>query len=83
MVVAKPRGKHQKGGRARGAAVQRNRLKRRLRELGRTAVLPALRNSGRALDVLVRTRPETYGAPFEALRSELLEVTEWLCSTAS
>jgi ribonuclease P protein component len=83
MVVAKPRGKHQKSGRARAAAVQRNRLKRRLREIGRTEVLPALRNAGRPLDVLVRTRPDTFGASFEALRQELLEVREWLCSPAS
>jgi ribonuclease P protein component len=83
MVVPKPRGKHQKGGRARGAAVQRNRLKRRLRELGRTLVLPALRSRGLALDVLVRTRPETYGAAFDALRAELTQLVEELCSRAS
>ena len=44
--------------------VQRNRLKRRLRELGRTVLLPALGNRGAPFDVLFRARPEAYTAPF-------------------
>ncbi|HEU0053549.1 MAG TPA: ribonuclease P protein component [Longimicrobium sp.] len=60
--------------------VERNRVKRRLREIGRTVVLPALRNSGRALDVLVRARPEAYDAEYDALRDELRALTEELCS---
>ena len=60
--------------------VERNLVKRRIRELGRTLVLPRLRNSGRALDVLVRARPEAYGAEFGALRAELEALTEELCS---
>ena len=60
--------------------VERNRVKRRLRELGRTLLLPGLRNSGRALDVLVRARPEAYGASFDALRDEVRALTEELCS---
>ena len=60
--------------------VERNRVKRRLREIGRTVVLPGLRNSGAALDVLVRARPEAYGADFDALREELRALTEELCS---
>ena len=60
--------------------VERNRLKRRLRELGRTVLLPALGNSGRALDVLVRARPEAYTADVGALRAELTALTEELCS---
>lgn len=63
--------------------VERNRVKRRLRELGRTVVLPGLRNSGLALDVLVRARPEAYAAGFDDLRRELAELTEALCSRAS
>ncbi len=62
--------------------VERNRLKRRLKELGRTLVLPGLRNSGAALDVLVRARPEAYGAAFGELRDELAALTEELCSLA-
>jgi ribonuclease P protein component len=63
--------------------VERNRVKRRLREVGRTVVLPGLGNSGHALDVLIRARPEAYGASFAELRAELLALTEELCSTAS
>jgi len=63
--------------------VERNRVKRRLRELGRTVVLPRLGNSGLALDVLVRARPEAYAAGFEELRQELAELVEALCSRAS
>jgi ribonuclease P protein component len=63
--------------------VERNRVKRRLRELGRTVVLPGLRNSGLALDVLVRARPETYAAAFGELQEELARLTEELCSRAS
>lgn len=63
--------------------VDRNLLRRRLRELGRTEVLPTLRERGCALDVLVRTRPDAYGLPFSELRAELLRLTERLCSDAS
>lgn len=63
--------------------VERNRLKRRLREIGRIRVLPRLRGSGRSLDVLVRARREAYGAAFEVLENELMEVTEALCSGPS
>jgi ribonuclease P protein component len=79
MVVPKLRGKHVgKGRRVRGAAVQRNRLKRRLREIVRTGILPALRNRDLALDVLVRARPEAYAASFAELRQELTGVVEAL-----
>jgi ribonuclease P protein component len=63
--------------------VERNKLKRRLREVARTVVLPALGNSGLALDVLVRARPEAYAAGFDELRRELAELTEESCSRAS
>ncbi len=62
--------------------VERNKVRRRLRELGRTVLLPALRNSGAALDVMVRARPEAYTAPFEQLRDEIAHLAEELCSRA-
>ncbi len=62
--------------------VKRNLVKRRLRDLGRTVVLPALRNRGLALDVLFRARPEAYGASFADLRDEVAALTEELCSRA-
>jgi ribonuclease P protein component len=59
--------------------VERNLLKRRLKELGRRRVLPALRAAGRGMDVMVRARAEAYGASFAQLREELDVVTEGLC----
>ena len=64
----------------RHSIVERNRVKRRLREIGRTQVLPRLREQGMALDVLVRARPEAYGVGFRTLRDELQAMTEDLCS---
>lgn len=65
----------------RQSAVARNRLKRRLREIGRTRVLPRLDGSGLHVDVLVRARPEAYGARFGVLREELERIVEGLCSS--
>jgi len=63
--------------------VDRNRVRRRLREIGRIEVLPRLRNAGQALDVLVRARPGAYDATFSHLRAELTNLTERLCSETS
>ena len=60
--------------------VERNRVKRRLREIGRTEVLPRPEEGAQRLDLLVRARPEAYDAPFAALRDELVQLTEELCS---
>jgi ribonuclease P protein component len=68
--------------RYRQPVVARNRVKRRLREVLRTEVLPRLGGAGLALDVLVRARREAYDAPFAALRAELVEWTERRCSRA-
>ena len=59
--IVVPRHKH--------SAVDRNRLKRRLRELSRTRLLPALAGSGG--DLVIRVRPEAYGASFEALARQV------------
>jgi ribonuclease P protein component len=48
-------------------SVARNRLKRRLREIVRRRLLPALP----PIDLVVRARPEAYGATFDALDAEL------------
>lgn len=61
-------------------AVDRNRVKRRLRELSRQEILPRLREEGVHLDLLIRARREAYKASYQQLRKELLEVTEELCS---
>ena len=53
------------------SAVQRNLLKRRIREIVRQDILPALRASDRAVDVLVRARRGAYDAPYAELRDEM------------
>jgi len=64
----------------RRTVVDRNRVKRRLRELARRELLPRLSEEGLCLDVLIRARREAYQASYRQLRRELLEVTEELCS---
>jgi len=55
--------------------VDRNLLKRRLRHILRTEILPELRKRGYRQDVLVRARREAYGARHRDL---LAELREWL-----
>jgi ribonuclease P protein component len=62
--------------------VERNQVKRRLREIGRMELLPALRDAGLARDVLLRARPEAYGVSHAALREELGVWVEEVCSRA-
>ena len=47
--------------------MNRNRLKRRLREIIRQDVLPA----ERGLDIIVKAAPGAYGVPFADLRTEV------------
>jgi ribonuclease P protein component len=49
--------------------VDRNRLKRRLREVLRLDLLPA----GGGVDVVVRASPRAYTLPFATLRAEIGE----------
>ena len=60
--------------------VDRNRIKRRLREVCRRELLPLMRDKDLRLDLLIRARREAYEASYRQLRRELLEVTEELCS---
>jgi ribonuclease P protein component len=48
--------------------VERNQLKRRLREIVRQNVLQRIPS----VDMIVRARPEAYSAPFASLERELL-----------
>ena len=50
-------------------AVRRNQLRRRIREIGRRYVLPAL---DQPTDVGVRARPGAYDTPFVQLRMEIV-----------
>jgi ribonuclease P protein component len=56
--------------------VDRNRLKRRLRELVRLYILP----SASAIDVVIRARDEAYAASFPDLRGDLSQAVERLRS---
>ncbi len=56
------------------SAVDRNRLKRRLRELLRLELLPVLRSLPQPLDVVVRASAPAYGLVFEALQAELQQL---------
>jgi ribonuclease P protein component len=57
-------------------AVERNLLKRRLREVLRKEVLPRLRNHSVPADVLVRARREAYTATFSQLQDELVALID-------
>ncbi len=63
--------------------VERNVVKRRLREVLRTVVLPALDRHSLAVDVLVRARREAYDAGFPALLEELRQWVDRRCSRAA
>ncbi|CAN5781936.1 ribonuclease P protein component [soil metagenome] len=67
--------------RHRQKVVRRNLLKRRLREIARTLLLPRLNASGTSLDLLVRARPEAYTTDFQELRDQLVKATEEICSS--
>ena len=53
-------------------AVERNTVKRRLREAVRREVLPRLDGREQAMDVMVRARREAYGVPYAVLSAELM-----------
>lgn len=61
--IVVPRHKH--------SAVDRNRLKRRLREITRTRLLPALAGLAAGGDVVIRARPEAYTVAFDVLTRQL------------
>jgi RNase P protein component len=53
--------------------VDRNRLKRRLRELVRIELLPVLKQH-RSTDIAIRARRESYAAALAALRDDIVAV---------
>ena len=63
------------------SAVDRNKLKRRLRELVRTGLLPVIVGAPPA-DVVIRARREAYGATFAALGEDVRTVAERLVGVA-
>jgi ribonuclease P protein component len=59
--------------------VDRNRTKRRLRELARLRLLPLL---GR-VDLLLRAKPQAYHSSFEQLALQVNVIAEWASSVAT
>jgi ribonuclease P protein component len=53
--------------------VDRNRVKRRLRELVRVELLPALQG----VDLLIRAKPEAYASSFEQLAGDVAVIGQW------
>lgn len=60
--------------------VDRNHVKRRVREVGRRKVLPRLRNRRPALDILIRIRRPAYRATYAELELAILQAVEAVCS---
>lgn len=58
----------------RRSIVDRNRVKRRLRELVRTRLLP---NLDRRIDLLIRAKPDAYNATFQDLAVDVVSIGQW------
>jgi ribonuclease P protein component len=58
--------------------VERNQVKRRLRELVRITLLPGLQR----VDVLIRAKPEAYDSSFEQLAVDVGTIGEWVSRMA-
>ena len=56
--------------------VDRNRVKRRLREIVRTTLVPELAR----IDLLIRARPEAYNSSFEELSGDVRLIGQWASS---
>lgn len=61
------------------SAVERNRLRRRVREIARRDWLPVAWRRERPLDVLIRARREAYERSFEELEAIVLRTVERQC----
>ena len=59
--------------------VERNRVKRRLRELVRISMLPSL---GR-VDLLIRAKADAYGSSFEQLADDVARIAQWVSGISS
>jgi ribonuclease P protein component len=59
--------------------VDRNRAKRRLKELARLRLLPVI---GR-VDLLIRAKPETYRSTFDDLAAQVDTIASWVAGIAA
>ncbi|WP_420449435.1 ribonuclease P protein component [Candidatus Palauibacter sp.] len=62
------------------SAVARNRVRRRLAEIARIQVLPALEARRLDLDLIVRAKPAAYDASYQRLRARVMDSLETLCA---
>lgn len=63
--------------------VERNRVKRRLREAARLELLPACQARDAELDILIQARPAAYEASYRELEAEVRQLARELCSRDS
>lgn len=63
-------------------AVERNLVKRRLRELIRRELLPAMASMA-ALDVVVRAAPSAYGVDYDTMRAAVRQAMERMRQSAT
>ena len=61
-------------------AVARNLVRRRLTEIARIHLLPALETRRFDLDVVVRAKPAAYDASYQRLRATLMDSLETVCA---
>jgi ribonuclease P protein component len=59
--------------------VDRNRTKRRLRELARLRLLPVIDR----VDVLLRAKPQAYHSSFDQLTIQVNAIAEWVSNLAT
>lgn len=59
--------------------VDRNRVKRRLRELVRTRLLP---NLNHRIDLLIRAKPDAYDATFQDLAVDVASIGQWAAAVS-
>ncbi len=62
-------------------SVQRNLVKRRLKEIARTSLLPRLKTNNKRLDILIRAKKQAYGRGFSGLSTEAKKTLEKICSS--
>ena len=62
------------------SAVARNLVRRRLTEIARIHVLPALETRRLELDLVVKAKPAAYDASYQRLRVTLMDSLEAVCA---
>ena len=61
-------------------AVARNRVRRRISEIARIHLLPALESRRPHVDLILRAKPAAYGASYRRLHTSLTDSMEIVCA---